>query len=63
MRYNKNYKKEVLIMSQNTPPNLKRRLSASTRKKGEPTKASQQSMAYPKPVSPSGAVNSAKNAR
>lgn len=50
-------------MSQNYTPEFKKRLSDSTRKKDEPTKASPQSMAYPKPASPSGAVNSAKNAR
>jgi hypothetical protein len=33
------------------------------RKKDEPTKASPQSMVYPKPASPNGAANSAKNAR
>ncbi len=50
-------------MSQNYTPEFKRRLSASMRKKDEPTKASPLSMAYPKPASPSGAANSAKNAR
>jgi len=33
------------------------------RKKDEPTKASPQSMGYPKPASLSGAANLAKNAR
>jgi len=32
-------------------------------KKDIPTKASQQSMAYPRPASPSGAVSLAKNAK
>ena len=37
-----------------THPNLRRRLSAFMRKKDEPTKASPQSMVYPKPASPNG---------
>ena len=50
-------------MSQNYTSDLKRRWFASMKKRDEPTKVSPQSMAYPKPASPSGAANSAKNAR
>lgn len=52
----------MLIMSKTTRPNL-RRFTASMRQKDEPTKASPQSMEYLKSASPSGAMNSAKNAR
>lgn len=48
-------------MSQNYTSDLKRRWSASMKKKDERTKVSPQSMAYPKPASPRGAANSAKN--
>ena len=50
-------------MPQSYAPEFKRRLSASTQRKDEPTKASLRNTAYPKPAFPSGVVNLAENAK
>ncbi len=63
MRYNQNHKKRGTHYVTELLPNLRRRLFVSMRKKDGLTKASPLSMAYQKPASPSGAANSAKNAK
>ena len=55
--------KRYSLCHKTTPPNLRRRLSASVRKKDEPTKASLQGMVYLKPASPSDAENLVRKAK
>ena len=49
-------------MPQSYAPEFKRRLSASTQRKDEPTKASLRNTAYPKPAFLSGVASLVKNA-
>ena len=50
-------------MPQNYTPEFKKKIVRLIWRRDAPIKVSLQSMAYQKPASPSGAVNSAKNAR